>query len=116
MCQCAAGHVHAYERSVRVYNNRPHECGPVHIVIGDGGNREVCCFATCRKAAWSNIDFVFVSHKLLEALCWSHLAITTRPTTCDVALPCTGLVTRLPGSAKVVCDAGGQLRSRDPGL
>jgi hypothetical protein len=43
----SAGHVHAYERSVRVFNNRPHECGPVHIVIGDGGNREVCRFVTC---------------------------------------------------------------------
>ena len=41
LCSWSAGHVHAYERSVRVFNNRPHECGSVHIVIGDGGNREV---------------------------------------------------------------------------
>ncbi|XP_051133896.1 purple acid phosphatase 18-like [Andrographis paniculata] len=35
-----AGHVHAYERSTRVHSGRPDPCGPVHITIGDGGNRE----------------------------------------------------------------------------
>ncbi|KAK1276887.1 Purple acid phosphatase 22 [Acorus gramineus] len=35
-----AGHVHAYERFGRVYNNSPDGCGPVHITVGDGGNRE----------------------------------------------------------------------------
>ncbi|KAL0338616.1 UNVERIFIED_CONTAM: putative purple acid phosphatase 20 [Sesamum angustifolium] len=35
-----AGHVHAYERFVRVHKNQADECGPVHITIGDGGNRE----------------------------------------------------------------------------
>lgn len=35
-----AGHVHAYERFVRVYKDEANECGPVHITIGDGGNRE----------------------------------------------------------------------------
>ncbi|XVF76230.1 hypothetical protein PTKIN_Ptkin13bG0249500 [Pterospermum kingtungense] len=35
-----AGHVHAYERFTRVYNGKADNCGPVHITIGDGGNRE----------------------------------------------------------------------------
>ncbi|GFP97075.1 probable purple acid phosphatase 20 [Phtheirospermum japonicum] len=35
-----AGHVHAYERFVRVYKDQANECGPVYITIGDGGNRE----------------------------------------------------------------------------
>ncbi|KAK8468465.1 hypothetical protein PHAVU_006G041100 [Phaseolus vulgaris] len=35
-----AGHVHAYERSKRVYNGRVDSCGSVHITIGDGGNKE----------------------------------------------------------------------------
>ncbi|MFS8005307.1 putative Acid phosphatase [Helianthus anomalus] len=35
-----AGHVHAYERFTRVYKNDANKCGPVHITIGDGGNRE----------------------------------------------------------------------------
>ncbi|KAF6165982.1 hypothetical protein GIB67_012879, partial [Kingdonia uniflora] len=34
------GHVHAYERFTRVYDNAANPCGPVHITIGDGGNRE----------------------------------------------------------------------------
>lgn len=35
-----AGHVHAYERFTRVYNNAENQCGPVYVTIGDGGNRE----------------------------------------------------------------------------
>ncbi|KAH6775744.1 purple acid phosphatase 18 [Perilla frutescens var. hirtella] len=35
-----SGHVHAYERSRRVYNGKSDPCGAVHITIGDGGNRE----------------------------------------------------------------------------
>lgn len=35
-----AGHVHAYERFTTVYNNNEDQCGPIHITIGDGGNRE----------------------------------------------------------------------------
>ncbi|XP_024361946.1 purple acid phosphatase 18 isoform X2 [Physcomitrium patens] len=35
-----AGHVHAYERNLRVYKKKLDECGIVHITIGDGGNRE----------------------------------------------------------------------------
>ncbi|XVF65208.1 hypothetical protein PTKIN_Ptkin09bG0228800 [Pterospermum kingtungense] len=35
-----SGHVHAYERSNRVYDYNLDPCGPVHIVVGDGGNRE----------------------------------------------------------------------------
>ncbi|PSR94911.1 Purple acid phosphatase [Actinidia chinensis var. chinensis] len=31
------GHVHAYERSNRVYNYALDPCGPVHITVGDGG-------------------------------------------------------------------------------
>ncbi|XP_031270846.1 probable purple acid phosphatase 20 [Pistacia vera] len=35
-----AGHVHAYERFTHVFNGKANNCGPVHITIGDGGNRE----------------------------------------------------------------------------
>ncbi|KAK7337222.1 hypothetical protein VNO77_17785 [Canavalia gladiata] len=34
------GHVHAYERFTRVYKDKADNCGPIHITIGDGGNRE----------------------------------------------------------------------------
>ncbi|KAM7498871.1 hypothetical protein LguiA_023285 [Lonicera macranthoides] len=35
-----AGHVHAYERSKRIYHGKSDPCGAVHITIGDGGNKE----------------------------------------------------------------------------
>ncbi|XP_030453745.1 purple acid phosphatase 22-like [Syzygium oleosum] len=35
-----AGHVHAYERFTRIYDNEADTCGPVYVTIGDGGNRE----------------------------------------------------------------------------
>uniref|UniRef100_A0A0C9QL22 Purple acid phosphatase n=1 Tax=Wollemia nobilis TaxID=56998 RepID=A0A0C9QL22_9CONI len=35
-----AGHVHAYERSTRVYMRNADPCGPIHITVGDGGNHE----------------------------------------------------------------------------
>ncbi|XP_075490856.1 LOW QUALITY PROTEIN: purple acid phosphatase 22-like [Primulina tabacum] len=35
-----AGHVHAYERFTRVYDNKADPCGPMHVTIGDGGNKE----------------------------------------------------------------------------
>ncbi|KAH0635420.1 hypothetical protein KY285_035117 [Solanum tuberosum] len=35
-----AGHVHAYERFTRVYDNKADPCGPIYMTIGDGGNRE----------------------------------------------------------------------------
>ncbi|XP_073392097.1 purple acid phosphatase 18 isoform X2 [Physcomitrium patens] len=34
------GHVHAYERTTRVYANKVDPCGIMHITVGDGGNRE----------------------------------------------------------------------------
>ena len=34
------GHVHAYERSHPVYKYQPDTCGPMYVVIGDGGNVE----------------------------------------------------------------------------
>ncbi|XP_037477758.1 purple acid phosphatase 22-like [Triticum dicoccoides] len=39
-----SGHVHAYERFARIYDNEANPCGPVHITIGDGGNREGLAF------------------------------------------------------------------------
>jgi len=34
------GHLHDYERSHPVYRNKLNDCGPTHIVVGDGGNHE----------------------------------------------------------------------------
>ncbi|KAI3985080.1 hypothetical protein MKX01_027166 [Papaver californicum] len=35
-----AGHIHSYERFSGVYGKKANKCGPIHITIGDGGNRE----------------------------------------------------------------------------
>ncbi|CAA7019163.1 unnamed protein product [Microthlaspi erraticum] len=35
-----AGHIHTYERFKPTYNHKADPCGPMHITIGDGGNRE----------------------------------------------------------------------------
>ncbi|KAG0478957.1 hypothetical protein HPP92_013676 [Vanilla planifolia] len=49
-----AGHVHAYERSERVYNGQLDSCGSMHITIGDGGNREGLAFRyKFPKPEWS---------------------------------------------------------------
>jgi hypothetical protein len=61
-----AGHVHAYERSVRVFNNRPHECGPVHIVIGDGGNREGLSRDYLDQPKWSAMREASYGHATLD--------------------------------------------------
>ncbi|MBA0617774.1 hypothetical protein Godav_027194, partial [Gossypium davidsonii] len=45
------GHVHAYERSNRVYNYTLDPCGPVHITVGDGGNREKMAIEHADEAA-----------------------------------------------------------------
>lgn len=39
-CCMAPTMVHAYERSNRVYNYALDKCAPIHITVGDGGNRE----------------------------------------------------------------------------
>ncbi|KAE8675159.1 Purple acid phosphatase 15 [Hibiscus syriacus] len=48
------GHVHAYERSNRVYNHTLDPCGPVHITVGDGGNREKMAVEHADEAAAGN--------------------------------------------------------------
>ena len=35
-----AGHIHAYERTQPLFAEQQHRCGPVHLTLGDGGNRE----------------------------------------------------------------------------
>jgi hypothetical protein len=35
-----AGHLHAYERTEPLFAGVHHPCGPIHLTLGDGGNRE----------------------------------------------------------------------------
>ena len=48
-----AGHVHAYERSFRVFQQAADDCAPVYINIGDGGNREGLAKGYLAKPSWS---------------------------------------------------------------
>ncbi|KAJ0028407.1 hypothetical protein Pint_35948 [Pistacia integerrima] len=48
-----AGHVHAYERFTRIYDNKADPCGPMYITIGDGGNREGLALNVSRVKLWT---------------------------------------------------------------
>lgn len=68
-----AGHVHAYERSKRVYNGKLDSCGAVHITIGDGGNREgLAHWYINPKPEWSVFHEASFGHGELKILNSSH--------------------------------------------
>ena len=48
-----SGHVHAYERSFPTYDGEPDPCGPIHVNVGDGGNREGLDFEYFEQPEWS---------------------------------------------------------------
>ena len=45
-----AGHVHSYERTHAVYDGALNPCGTIHLVLGDGGNREGAYAAPARTS------------------------------------------------------------------
>ncbi|XP_047317386.1 purple acid phosphatase 18-like [Impatiens glandulifera] len=68
-----AGHVHAYERSVRVYNGRLNPCGAVHITIGDGGNREGLAYKYVKpRPEWSVFREASFGHGELRIVNSTH--------------------------------------------
>lgn len=74
--------MHAYERSVRVFDNQPNDCGPVHIVIGDGGNREVSCVLQTVLACTVLAQLVCISPVPVQA-CDEHCdTLNLRSCTC----------------------------------
>jgi len=60
-----AGHVHAYERSHRVYRSQADECGPFYVNIGDGGNREGLARGYLSQPAWSAYREAAFGHGVL---------------------------------------------------
>ena len=54
------GHVHSYERTQPVYNNKINPCGIIHTSLGDGGNSE---------GLWTNWTTV-ISNNILVWLVW----------------------------------------------
>lgn len=68
-----AGHVHAYERSDRVVEGRKDKCGPIHITIGDGGNREGLAHRYLNpKPDWSMFREASFGHGELNIVNSSH--------------------------------------------
>ncbi|KAI0523008.1 hypothetical protein KFK09_005398 [Dendrobium nobile] len=78
------GHVHAYERSNRVYNYTLDPCASIHIMVGDGGNREKMAVnhaddpGHCPDPATTPDDmggfcaFNFTSGPAEGKFCWDH--------------------------------------------
>jgi hypothetical protein len=68
-----AGHVHAYERSLPVFNNKLDASGAVYVTIGDGGNREgLYSKWTSPSPEWSAARFAFYGHGELTLVNDTH--------------------------------------------
>lgn len=71
-----SGHVHAYERSEHVYDFRKDACGPMHINIGDGGNREGLDFEYYKQPDWSAVREPSYGHGILNLMNETHAQFT----------------------------------------
>jgi hypothetical protein len=69
-----SGHVHAYERSCRMFNYTCVADGPVYVTIGDGGNREgLAAVWVTPQPAWSVFRQATYGHGELTAVNATHL-------------------------------------------
>ena len=69
-----SGHVHAYERSCRVYKNACNSEGPYYITIGDGGNREgLAAVWQTPQPAWSVFRQASYGHGELDVVNATHM-------------------------------------------
>lgn len=67
------GHVHAYERTTRVYANKVDPCGIMHITVGDGGNREGLANKFYKNPPdWSLFREASFGHSELEVVNATH--------------------------------------------
>ncbi|KAH9603753.1 hypothetical protein KSS87_019571 [Heliosperma pusillum] len=66
------GHVHAYERFTRVYEGKANKCGPIHITIGDGGNREGLASTFLEKQTISMFREASFGHGELSVVNTTH--------------------------------------------
>ena len=67
-----AGHVHAYERSHRVFRGKADACAPTYINIGDGGNREGLARGYLAQPSWSAFREASFGHGVLSILNATH--------------------------------------------
>lgn len=68
-----AGHVHAYERTARVFNGNADACGILHITVGVGGNREGLAHNFIDpKPGWSLYREASYGHGMLKVVNGTH--------------------------------------------
>ena len=81
-----AGHIHAYERTSPIYRGLVNPCGPVHLMLGDGGNREGAALPWSEPApAWSAFregSFGIGSLRIVNA---THASLRWIRTSCEAA-------------------------------
>ena len=68
-----AGHVHAYERSYKVFRQVANPCGATYINIGDGGNREGLARKYLPQPDWSAFREASFGHGILSVKNKTHL-------------------------------------------
>ena len=87
------GHVHAYERTVGVRAGVPDQCGPTHLVVGDGGNYEGPYGGGWRapQPNWSAFREGSFGAGRLEILDEKHATWEWRRTTCVAPAGTTAL-------------------------
>lgn len=66
-------HVHAYERTARVFNDELNVCGPMYITVGDGGNRQGLDALWRKQPEWSIVREDSYGFGVLEVLNATHL-------------------------------------------
>ena len=69
------GHVHSYERSRRVLGGQPNPCGPIHVTIGDGGNREGAAIGWEEpQPEWSEVSSqTYDDAQIVHDACMKHI-------------------------------------------
>ncbi|KAI5074860.1 hypothetical protein GOP47_0010821 [Adiantum capillus-veneris] len=68
-----AGHVHAYERTAKIFDWKADDCGVYHMTIGDGGNREGLAREFMDpKPAWSLFREASFGYGILQILNSTH--------------------------------------------
>jgi len=70
---CITGHVHSYERTYPVYNWKITKDGPIHVVVGDGGNREGIPPFQPQQPNWSAIRIPQYGYSIFNVFNRTHL-------------------------------------------
>ena len=79
-----AGHIHAYERTVPLFQGQENPCGPVYLTLGDGGNREGVSLPWLQPAPeWSAFREGSFGLGALQLLNGTHATFNWTRTACE---------------------------------